>query len=757
MFRFSRFALDPSCRELRKDGATVEIQPQALALLAHLVKHPGRVVSKDELIDAVWKGQAVSDEVIARAVMKVRRAIDDDARAPRHLFTEAGRGYRFSLSPSAGPVALGTAATAAPPALASPPPSSAGAIDAVWHVLPFVNRSNNPALDWGVTGLQRLLHHAMETASDVTAVTSDSAARDELHAGLPASRIARVTAQRPNDRVVAGDIDEGPDGFVLSLAWHLPGRSVRTLVLDGPDLPSLVLRTAAHLAPPAPWQAEVARDHPQAWARLNESIAHLGRWPRHEVADRLERCYAALPRLPRLRLQQAELLVQLAEFERAEAVAWQVRADLGDDPTRQEDLESTLSALVLANEATKRRGDLPLAEQRLALALAFVARHEDRLRPSRHLAMLWQQAAFLAREAGNVTAAIGHLDRAILIAVRSGLQDIELRYRAALAQLLGWQGEPHRADETLRRVISRAEDIDNREAMAIAMAAVGGTAQNQGRLADSLYWSQKALAVALASTRDYVATANSRATLIEAQLFAGRLDAAERSLQWHRRHRPTGTSAIYEIGLLSKNAWLSWRQGRLVEAADAYARVLQDARLGAWVKWANHLRADHAVLLSLLGRTDEARRSLAMLTNVAPPAVVGRARAAIAMSEGQPAEAHGALKDLMPLLRPGEPDVYQVAIDFCWLLLDTGDAAEAELMLDRCIAMESDHIGIRWIQLALQERIGSAVDPAEWEALRQESPSLLRHCPALGTPEDVQSRRAGRARALPNLLTALAF
>lgn len=93
-FRFGRFELDEQAGELRRDGQPVEVQPKPLALLALLIRERGRVVSADELFEALWPGVAVTPSSLTRAVSLARRAIDDTHRGET-LRSVARRGYRF--------------------------------------------------------------------------------------------------------------------------------------------------------------------------------------------------------------------------------------------------------------------------------------------------------------------------------------------------------------------------------------------------------------------------------------------------------------------------------------------------------------------------------------------------------------------------------------------------------------------------------------------------------------------------------------
>ena len=80
LYLFEDFALDRERRELRRSGDLVAVEPQVFDLLEYLVRNCGRVVSKDDLIAAVWDGRIVSDVTIDTRVNAARRAIRTAAR-----------------------------------------------------------------------------------------------------------------------------------------------------------------------------------------------------------------------------------------------------------------------------------------------------------------------------------------------------------------------------------------------------------------------------------------------------------------------------------------------------------------------------------------------------------------------------------------------------------------------------------------------------------------------------------------------------
>jgi DNA-binding winged helix-turn-helix (wHTH) protein/tetratricopeptide (TPR) repeat protein len=72
------------------------LEPRALQVLLALARTPGEVVTRDDLRREVWNGAAVSDDAVSAAVLRLRRALDDDARSPRVLETVSGSGYRLA-------------------------------------------------------------------------------------------------------------------------------------------------------------------------------------------------------------------------------------------------------------------------------------------------------------------------------------------------------------------------------------------------------------------------------------------------------------------------------------------------------------------------------------------------------------------------------------------------------------------------------------------------------------------------------------
>ncbi len=92
---FPPFRLDAANESLFKQSQPIPLNRKAFLVLRHLVENAGRLVSKDELLDAVWPETHVGEGVLKVAVAEIRKALDDPAASPRFIETAHRRGYRF--------------------------------------------------------------------------------------------------------------------------------------------------------------------------------------------------------------------------------------------------------------------------------------------------------------------------------------------------------------------------------------------------------------------------------------------------------------------------------------------------------------------------------------------------------------------------------------------------------------------------------------------------------------------------------------
>ena len=95
LYSFEDFSLDTARRELRRGGMLTALQPQVFDLLEYVIRNRERVVSKDDLLGAVWKGRIVSESTLSTRINAARNAIGDSGEEQRLIRTAHGKGIRF--------------------------------------------------------------------------------------------------------------------------------------------------------------------------------------------------------------------------------------------------------------------------------------------------------------------------------------------------------------------------------------------------------------------------------------------------------------------------------------------------------------------------------------------------------------------------------------------------------------------------------------------------------------------------------------
>jgi TolB-like protein/DNA-binding winged helix-turn-helix (wHTH) protein/Flp pilus assembly protein TadD len=95
LYHFYGFELDDRLYQLRRASKPIKLEPKVFDVLAYLLHHRDRIVSKDELLDKLWPGQVVSETALTRCIAAARKAVRDDGIKQKVIETQHGRGYRF--------------------------------------------------------------------------------------------------------------------------------------------------------------------------------------------------------------------------------------------------------------------------------------------------------------------------------------------------------------------------------------------------------------------------------------------------------------------------------------------------------------------------------------------------------------------------------------------------------------------------------------------------------------------------------------
>ncbi len=96
LFRFGEFELRPGTRKVTRGGVEIPLSPRPFEVLAYLVIHAGRIVTKDELLTAIWPDSIVEEGNLSQHIFHLRKALDDPQGGAGLIRTVPGRGYEFT-------------------------------------------------------------------------------------------------------------------------------------------------------------------------------------------------------------------------------------------------------------------------------------------------------------------------------------------------------------------------------------------------------------------------------------------------------------------------------------------------------------------------------------------------------------------------------------------------------------------------------------------------------------------------------------
>jgi adenylate cyclase len=372
-FFFDAYAFDTDQRELRHRDIPVPLAPQVFDLLDHLVRNRERVVSKDELIDSIWHGRAVTDSALTTRINAVRVALGDDGKNQRLIKTLPRRGFRFVAEVREESSAKSSANDTAAPKISIFPLPDKPSI----AVLPFENLPYDPEREHISDGITEDIITELSRFSDLFVIARNSSFQYRRRA-IDVRRIGRELGvryvlqgsfRRLNGRVriTAQLVDalsgahrwaeryDGDLADVFALQDEL-ARAIATVLVVHVNKAEAE-RTL--LKPPASWQAY------EYFVRGAEILA--GYWSTVEVDDLYEA----------RRLLEKSLEIDPA-FARACSslsttwiIAWRNRLDKDYlDPAVLD------QAYRLASRAIQLDPNLPHAHASLGVALAWKRQHE---------------------------------------------------------------------------------------------------------------------------------------------------------------------------------------------------------------------------------------------------------------------------------------------------------------------------------------------------------------------------------------------
>jgi adenylate cyclase len=171
MFHFEGYTLDIACNALRAADREIALRRKSFELLRYLVENPDRLVTKEELLKAIWPNVVVTDESLTKCVSEVRQAIGDSKQTI--IATVPGRGYRFVAKVSR------VVPSVAAPAYAARSPQGGGELGRVGDrpsvaVLPFANLSGDPQEDYFSDGMTEDIITELSRFSELLVIARNS-------------------------------------------------------------------------------------------------------------------------------------------------------------------------------------------------------------------------------------------------------------------------------------------------------------------------------------------------------------------------------------------------------------------------------------------------------------------------------------------------------------------------------------------------------------------------------------------------------
>lgn len=166
LYLFSDLILDSDRRELRRGDDLIGVEPQVFDLLEFLIRERDRVVSRDDLLAAVWHGRIVSEATLSSRVSAARTAIGDSGEAQRLIRTVPRKGVRFVGDVREQTEAVADIGKDSVPVTAFEGPSIA--------VLPFDNMSGDPEQDYFADGMVEDIITALSRCSGLAVIARNS-------------------------------------------------------------------------------------------------------------------------------------------------------------------------------------------------------------------------------------------------------------------------------------------------------------------------------------------------------------------------------------------------------------------------------------------------------------------------------------------------------------------------------------------------------------------------------------------------------
>jgi DNA-binding winged helix-turn-helix (wHTH) protein/TolB-like protein/Tfp pilus assembly protein PilF len=548
---FEGFRLDLARRRLSdREGRVLALSTRAYDVLAHLVEHRARVVSKDELLRTVWSRVVVEENNLNQAIYNIRKVLGDSRDTPEFIVTVAGRGYQFIAATRAdyGQTAIEQGipvppapGPSEPPAVSSEPPLAG----------PIATKPVAPPPD--APSPARRSRRWLFVAGGATLAGIAGAAfwlrEPRRQAGLPSS-----VAVLPFKPLLATDANEafelGITESMINRLSELPGIVVSPLSSvrrhAGPGVDPLEAGRTLRVAAVLDGHVQVDKDRLRLTARLLDVRDGRSLWS-GRFNERLDDFFSVQDSLANQVVQALSLELsdeqrnRLARRETADPEAWQLYLN-GRYHWDRKTEEGFLRSIEFYEAAARRDPSFALPYAGLADALAvlgvFTMRPPASVFPQSRAAA--QRAVELDDRLAEAHASLGHVATQFDRDWRKGeqLYRYALGLRPAYAQAVMWLANNHLMQGRIPESLAEARQAQLLEPMSLTFAAnVGMVLSYAGRL-DAAY--EQLAGLVEAAPQSSVA----RHHLARLHIFRGEAAEAIRLLEGFQARAPGGLPSL---------------------------------------------------------------------------------------------------------------------------------------------------------------------------------------------------------------------
>jgi DNA-binding winged helix-turn-helix (wHTH) protein/tetratricopeptide (TPR) repeat protein len=530
-YRTGEFLIDLDAREIRRGGRVVDVEAKVFDLIALLLVHRDRALSKRELNQALWADRPVTDAALSQQLRKARRALGDDGDAQAVIRTVYGRGLRW-----VAPVTIETTLDETPPPTpaTAPMPTVAPAVATPgWKrwlapvalaalllvatgtllrhairsdggaavvqriaVLPVLDETSESTLSWTRSGLMGLMTSLLEQQGRIEVVPAQNVqGAVPANAAFDAASLQSLRRTLGASHVIATVLRKLGPIYELDVRLVAAGNAERHETLHGSEPASLAADAVARVRRWLDLQPAPVPD-PNAIGTANPFLAEayargLDAQLRGDAADAKKYFSICLDQDPGLawpRLGLAAAQAQSGESAQSLENAGKVAAAARE----RGEVELLIPALRLLASLAFFRGDLDAATTHLDEAIAQVSANEHPLA----LVDLLVAYGSIDDERGDLVNSRRHFEQALQLARDSGYRRGEASALVNLASVDNGTGNAVAAAADLRAGLDAARAAGDAYLEDATLANLGATEANQGRLLTAIPLLKQGLALA---------------------------------------------------------------------------------------------------------------------------------------------------------------------------------------------------------------------------------------------------------------------